>query len=171
MASQLNFITFHFVDDETLSFQSYKVGKTGDTLRKPSDTGPSFSDAASSCSTFSNPLIMAYISSANDFNCICIATRLLMRHVKNKIWDLRRRKNNNRKGIITFDAASKLTRSSWKSRRNGDLEASTWDSHNKASQRKYKKEVVIKMLKWRVNSRNRNKLKYKCTWIRTSSLN
>lgn len=41
------------------------------TLRKTSDTGPSFSDAASSCLTFSSPLIIACISSAKDFNCIC----------------------------------------------------------------------------------------------------
>lgn len=41
------------------------------TLRKMSDTGPSFLDAASSCLTFSNPLMIACISSANDFNCIC----------------------------------------------------------------------------------------------------
>lgn len=42
-----------------------------DTLRKISDTGPSFSDAFSSCLTFSNPFIIACISSAKDFNCIC----------------------------------------------------------------------------------------------------
>lgn len=40
------------------------------TLRKVSDTGPSFSEAANSCFTFSKPLIMACISSAKDFNCI-----------------------------------------------------------------------------------------------------
>lgn len=41
------------------------------TLRKTSETGPSFSEAANSCLTFSNPLIIACISSAKDFNCIC----------------------------------------------------------------------------------------------------
>lgn len=40
------------------------------TLRKVSDTGPSFSEAANSCFTFSKPLIMACISSAKDFSCI-----------------------------------------------------------------------------------------------------
>lgn len=44
--------------------------KSLQTLRKTSDTGPSFSDAASSCLTFSSPLIIACISSAKDFNCI-----------------------------------------------------------------------------------------------------
>ena len=42
------------------------------TLRKISETGPSLSEATSSCLTFSNPLIIACISSAKDFNCIYI---------------------------------------------------------------------------------------------------
>lgn len=40
------------------------------TFRKPEDTAPSFSAAASSCSTFSRPLWTACISSARVFNCI-----------------------------------------------------------------------------------------------------
>lgn len=40
------------------------------TSWKTSETGPSFADAANSCLTFSIPLMIACISSANDFNCI-----------------------------------------------------------------------------------------------------
>lgn len=41
------------------------------TLRKPTEIAPSFSDAASSCSTFSRPLFTACISSATSFNWTC----------------------------------------------------------------------------------------------------
>uniref|UniRef100_A0A0A9DSK4 Uncharacterized protein n=1 Tax=Arundo donax TaxID=35708 RepID=A0A0A9DSK4_ARUDO len=38
-------------------------------LQKTSDTGPSFSEAVSSCSTFSSPFTTACCSSANAFSC------------------------------------------------------------------------------------------------------
>lgn len=46
------------------------------TLQKASDTGPSFSEAVNSCTTFSRPLLMACISSAKYFNCIYIIGNL-----------------------------------------------------------------------------------------------
>jgi len=42
------------------------------TLRNFSETGPSFSEVDSSLKNFSNPLLMACISSAKNFNCIWI---------------------------------------------------------------------------------------------------
>ena len=45
------------------------------TLRKASEMGPSLSDATSSCFTFSNPFVIACISSAKDFNCICMRSK------------------------------------------------------------------------------------------------
>lgn len=50
-----------------------------DTLWKVSDMGPSFSASVNSCSTFSNPLLIACISSARVFNCICMEICYLLK--------------------------------------------------------------------------------------------
>lgn len=46
------------------------------TLQNVSDTGPSLSEDVNSFSTFSNPLLIACISSARIFSCICIDLKL-----------------------------------------------------------------------------------------------
>ena len=91
------------------------------TFRKTSDTGPSFSEATSSCLTFSNPLIIACISSAKDFNCICKDTRLQTKHSVTKL-----QTSNAKRLMETLVAASRLTNSRWKSKRAGVLAARTW---------------------------------------------
>ena len=65
-----HFRTFFDFSHDIMKNQEPNI-KMLNTLQKTSDTGPSFADAASSCLTFSNPLMIACISSANNFNCIC----------------------------------------------------------------------------------------------------
>lgn len=48
------------------------------TLQNVSDTGPSLSEDVNSFSTFSNPLLIACISSARIFSCICIDSTSLL---------------------------------------------------------------------------------------------
>jgi hypothetical protein len=82
------------------------VDKKGYTLRKTSDTGPSFSDAASSCLTFSSPLIIACISSAKDFNCIWKKKGKKYKHHPMMILKITIKKE-----MFTLVAASRLTNS------------------------------------------------------------
>lgn len=109
------------LQSKAAEWENYKIH--WDTFRKTSDTGPSFSDAASSCFTFSSPFIIACISSAKDFNCICkeVKPNWTFQTLSTTI------DNSSKKEItLTFDAASKLVTSSWKSKSAGDLEARTW---------------------------------------------
>ena len=98
------------------------------TLQNFSDTGPSFSEAVNSCTTFSSPLLMACISSARYFNCICMVIKLLATKTcytenepfhKNNTQKMKQKKN-------TFVEASKFTKSLWKSRSSGNFSASTY---------------------------------------------
>ena len=91
------------------------------TLRKTSDTGPSFSDAVSSCLTFSSPLIIACISSANDFNCIYKEERHNVNITKRQYL-----RSRTKKQMVTLVAASRLTNSRWKSSSSAELEAKSW---------------------------------------------
>lgn len=95
------------------------------TLQKASDTGPSFSEAVNSCTTFSRPLLMACISSARYFNCIYIIENLAQSCQMYKELIVPK-KIQKRKRHHTFVEASKLTRSFGKSRSSGSFSTSTY---------------------------------------------